>query len=329
MPNQIINSECILHACTIQGDGSGQPLTGKDITQEIKSHDLAWVHLDATHPDTRKWLESEVSYLDPLILDALLADETRPRIVEYDNGMMMILRGMNLNEKAEPEDMVSIRIWVDESRIISLRRRRLKAVSDIRDLLENVTGPKDSGDFISMLSAKLFERMEPVLTELDEKLDDIEELILDNPEPSERQAITSLRKQAIIFRRYIAPQRDVMMHLRTSDQVWLSTAHKRRIQENLDRVTRYVEDLDSMRERAQVIKDELANALSDRLNKNLYILSVISAIFLPLGFFTGLMGINIGGMPGVDNNNAFWVFSALLITIVACQVLIFKKLKWF
>jgi len=121
----------------------------------------------------------------------------------------------------------------------------------------------------------------------------------------------------------------VMMHLRTSDQVWLSTAHKRRIQENLDRVTRYIEDLDSMRERAQVIKDELANALSDRLNKNLYILSVISAIFLPLGFFTGLMGINIGGMPGVDNNNAFWVFSALLITIVACQVLIFKKLKWF
>lgn len=329
MPNQIINSACILHACTIHGDGSGKTLTGKDITEEIKSHDLAWVHLDMAHPDTRTWLQSEVSYLDPLIIDALLADETRPRIVEYDNGMLMILRGMNLNENEQPEDMVSIRLWVDESRIISLRRRRLKAVSDIRDLLATGTGPKDSGDFISMLSAHLFKRMEPVLTSLDENLDDIEELIMESPEPSERQAITALRKQAIIFRRYIAPQRDVMMHLRTSDQSWLSTAHKRRIQENLDRVIRYLEDLDSIRERAQVIKDELANALSDRLNKNLYILSVISAIFLPLGFFTGLMGINIGGMPGVADDNAFWIFCTALIAIVACQVAIFKKLKWF
>ena len=101
------------------------------------------------------------------------------------------------------------------------------------------------------------------------------------------------------------------------------------MQESLDRVTRYVEDLDSIRERAQIVKDELSNALSDRLNKNLYILSVISAIFLPLGFFTGLMGINIGGMPGVDNSNAFWIFSGILVVMVAIQISIFKLLKWF
>ena len=101
------------------------------------------------------------------------------------------------------------------------------------------------------------------------------------------------------------------------------------VQESLDRVTRYVEDLDSIRERAQIVKDELSNALSDRLNKNLYILSVISAIFLPLGFFTGLMGINIGGMPGVNNADAFWIFSGILVVMVAIQISIFKLLKWF
>ena len=322
-------SDCILHACSIDGNGSGKTLEGDAITKLLKDDELAWVHLDATHPGTREWLKENINYLDPIILDALLAGETRPRIMEVDQGLVMILRGVNLNEDADPEDMVSIRVWVDAHRIITLRRRPLKAVIDIHERLLEGKGPKDSGDFIAQLAARLFERMEPVMSDLDEQIDTIEERIIDHPDPDERQDITNIRKRAILFRRYIAPQKDVMTHLRLSEQPWIETTHKRRLQEALDRVTRYVEDLDAIRERSQIVKDELANALSDRLNKNLYILSVISAIFLPLGFFTGLMGINIGGMPGVDDPNAFWIFSGILVAIVAVQMTIFKMLKWF
>ena len=71
------------------------------------------------------------------------------------------------------------------------------------------------------------------------------------------------------------------------------------------------------------------NILEGKLNKNMYVLSVISAIFLPLGFLTGLFGINIGGIPGVEDPNAFWVFSGILVVIVSLQIWIFKKLGWF
>ena len=71
------------------------------------------------------------------------------------------------------------------------------------------------------------------------------------------------------------------------------------------------------------------NILAGKLNKNMYVLSVISAIFLPLGFLTGLFGINIGGIPGVEDPNAFWVFSGILVVIVSLQIWIFKKLGWF
>ena len=324
-----MSNEFIIHACSIDGKGGGLNLQGDAISKLIEDKALAWVHLDALHEDTRPWLEKNLSYLDPLIVDALLAEETRPRIMEIDDGLLIIMRGMNFNENASPEDMISIRIWIDPSRIITIRRRKLKAVVDICEKLEKGTGPKSSGDFIAQLASRLFERMDPVMQELDEKLDTIEEEILDHPDPSKRQEITHTRRQAIIFRRYIAPQKDVLAQLRLSDQQWLDVTNKRQIQESLDRVTRYVEDLDAIRERAQIVKDELANALSDRLNKNLYILSVISAIFLPLGFFTGLMGINIGGMPGVDNDQAFWIFSGGLAIIVAIQMAIFKLLRWF
>lgn len=58
--------------------------------------------LDANHSDTRTWLEKEIAYLDPFIIEALLADETCPRMTEIDGGVLLILRGVNLNKGANP-----------------------------------------------------------------------------------------------------------------------------------------------------------------------------------------------------------------------------------
>jgi len=287
------------------------------------------VHLDINEASSKEWADAELTFLDPLTLDALFAEETRPRILEFDTGTLLILRGVNLNADAEPEDMVSIRLWIDSSRIISVRKRRLKAVTDLRERIEAGVGPHNAGDFITQLTSRLFERMEPVFTELDELLDDAEERVMEAADTKYRSQITDIRKQAIVFRRYIAPQRDVIAALRVSDMPWLSELHKRRLQESLDRVIRYIEDIDTIRERAQIVKDELTNALSDKMNKNLYLLSVIAAVFLPLGFLTGLLGINVGGVPGVDDPSAFWVFSGFLSVVVALQILLFKRWKWF
>ena len=319
----------ILIAYGLDGKGGGVPLSGKDASDQIKDDKLAWVHLDVNHPDCKSWLQSEISYLDPFILDALLAEETRPRISEIGEGMLVILRGVNLNAEESPEDMISIRLWIDKHRIISSQRRQLKAVLDIEDRIKTGKGPKDAGDFICMLVSRLFERMEPVLTALDEKTDDAEEQILESPDLNLRNGIVSIRRQAIGLRRYMAPQKDAIGQLRSSDQAWLSLLNKRQLQESYDRILRYVEDLDAIRERAQIVKDELVNILSDRLNKNMYILSVIAAIFLPLGFLTGLLGINVGGIPGSDYKDAFWIFCGILVAIISLQVVLFKKLKWF
>jgi len=319
----------ILLAYGFDGNGSGETLDVEDISKHIKDDELAWVHMDVNHHDTKTWLENEISYLDPFVVEALLAEETRPRITEIDGGAIIILRGVNLNNNANPEDMISIRLWIDNHRIISLQKRQLKAVLDIEEKIKAGKAPKDSGQFICMLVSRLFDRMEPALTELDELTDDVEEKILENADISLRESIIDIRKQAIMFRRYMAPQRETIGQLRMSDIEWLNNIHKRHLQESYNQVTRYVEDLDAIRERAQIVKDELANILADRLNKNMYVLSVIAAIFLPLGFLTGLLGINIGGIPGAENGNAFLIFCGILSILVAFQVIIFKKLKWF
>ena len=86
--------------------------------------------------------------------------------------------------------------------------------------------------------------------------------------------------------------------------------------------------VDAVRERAAVTQEELLSRLSEQLNQRMYVLSIVAAVFLPLGFLTGLLGINVGGIPGADNAQAFWIFSGLLLIAVVIQLLVFRWKKW-
>ena len=323
-------SKAILSYYKFDYKGGGKIILGNDISTFFEDNTFSWIHLDANNSkDVKNLFIKHSINIDPIILNALLAEETRPRMEKNGDAALIILRGVNLNEDELPEDMVSIRLWITGKKIISARYRKLKAIGDIEENIKLKNGPKNVGDFIYILINALFARIEPSLLKLDDETDLVEEKILDNPDIKLRETIINIRKRAIKFRRYMAPQRDVITKLCTSNFTWLNDLHLRYLQESNNNIIRYVEDLDAIRERAQIVKDEIANFLTDKMNKNLYILSVLTAIFLPLGFLTGLMGVNIAGMPGTQNLYAFWVFSFLLLIIVTIQILIFKKLKWF
>ncbi|NNF15293.1 MAG: zinc transporter ZntB, partial [Gammaproteobacteria bacterium] len=92
-----------------------------------------------------------------------------------------------------------------------------------------------------------------------------------------------------------------------------------------DRITRYLEDIDLARERAVVLQEEIINQLAQEQNTRMYVLSVVAAIFLPLTFVTGLLGMNVGGLPGVENPQGFW-FAAVIMT--ACSILMILYFRW-
>jgi len=97
--------------------------------------------------------------------------------------------------------------------------------------------------------------------------------------------------------------------------------------ETIDHLIHFIEDIDSIKDRAIVCQEELTNSLTEQMNNRMFVLSVVAAIFLPLGFLTGLLGINVGGVPGAENNNAFGTFILLLIVVVIFQIWFFKKKK--
>jgi zinc transporter len=224
--------------------------------------------------------------------------------------------------------MVGLRLLIDEHRIISLRHLRLMAVNDIREVLDRSQGPMNPGDFLVAAAGGMVERMGPVIADIDEQIDSLEDQVLKSQSATLRGALSEVRQQAIALRRYLSPQRDVVSRLPMERVTWLDDMQRAMLREIAERTTRYVEDLDSGRERAQIVQDELNNRLADQMNRTMYLLTVVAAILLPPGLLTGLLGINVGGMPGVDSPWAFSTVAVAIVAIAVVEIALLRRLRW-
>ena len=322
------NENGLLHAFLLDGNGSCSELAINDIPLWHKDQGVLWLHFDYTNPDTKVWFQKK-SGLNSVIIEALLVDETRPRTTLIGDGLLIALRGINHTEEATPDDMVALRMWIDSDRIVTTRRRKLHAASDIVSLLDQGHGPKDSGEFLVKIIDLIVSGMSETISNFEDSVADYEDAFLEGKTENLRYALATLRRQAITVRRYLAPERDAFSRLLIEKVSWLDENHHIQIREINDSLLRHIENLDAVRERAAVTQEELLSRLSEELNSRMYVLSVMAAIFLPLGFLTGLLGINVGGIPGTNNPSAFWLFIGLLLGVVAIQIIIFRWKKWF
>ena len=329
----MIDSRHLICAYRLDGEGRGAEIDGEAVNDWSPESGDLWVHLDGAEEHTRDWL-GNIAGLDGYVIDGLIADTTRPRCDVYQNGVLLILRGVNLNPGADFEDMVSIRIWIEPHRIITTRFRRLLAVNDIRAQLALGNGPVTTGHFVARLSAGLTERMGPAIDGLTDEVAELEGLLADSDDATSlntqdiRQKLANIRRVSIALRRYIAPQREAMNRLSQLEESWLDSRVRGRLRDTVDRVTRIIEELDEVRELSAVIQDELRNRMSQRMERTMYVLTVVAAIMLPLGFLTGLLGVNVGGIPGAQTPWAFWAVCVGMGVLVAIEVWLFKRFKW-
>jgi zinc transporter len=318
----------LIHAFVLDGQGGARQLDWADVRHWTQEEGVLWLHLDYTVPEVAAWLTEE-SDLDEIVINALLSEETRPRCDPVDNGLLISLRGVNHNPDSDAEDMVSLRLYAESTRMISTRQRTVYSATDLAKRLQNSIGPADSGDLVVTLTERLITRMSQVITDLEESVDSLEEALLENNEHTLRGQLLMLRRKTILFRRHLGPQREALYHLYSERINWFNQNHRLQLRECVDQLTRYVEELDSVRDRTAVTYEEVTGRLNDQLNTRIYLLSIITGIFLPISFITGLLGINVGGIPLAENPWGFGIVVGLLLVIVIGELIYFRRKRWY
>ena len=314
----------LLHAYVIQADGAGRQLSPDQVASWNRKDGLLWLHFDFRQEATFDWL-SRQSGLPELAVEVLTVDQLRPRSLSMSGGVLVALRGVNMNPGDHPEDMVSVRVWVDQDRIITTRRRALLAIQDLRHALDNGEGPRSTGGFVADLIGRLADRIGTFIDDIEERLLAYEENVSADEPQSQRKELSVARRQIANVRRFIAPQRDALDRLSRNPGDWFLESEVADVREEADRITRYVEDLDLARERAVLLQEEFLSIIAQQQNTRMYVLSIVAAIFLPLTFVTGLLGMNVGGLPGVDSD---FGFVAAIVAMVVCSVVAALILRW-
>ncbi len=317
----------ILLALLLDGRGGARALSWHEVASWSPGAGALWVHIDYEDGSARDWLRDR-SGLNDIATEALLSAETRPRTLNRGDNLLLALRGINLNPGDEPEDMVSLRIWTDGHRLISSRRRSLRSTEVILEDLRDGSGPCCAADLIVAYAQQITLHMQGTLDRLEDQLLDLEDRVLGEHDDLLRPGLVDLRRRIIAIRRYLAPQREALNRLAGEGLSWLDELNRLRLREASDRLIRHIEDMDEMRDRAILAQEELANMVAEQMNERSYLFTVAAVVFLPLGFLTGLLGINVGGMPGVDSDAAFWIVVALCLLTGTVLALLLRLRRW-
>lgn len=288
---------------------------------------LAWLHLDAHDPDCIDWLEQK-SGLNEVVVAALVATETRPRTEPIGDGALVNLRGLAENPMTMSDSLASIRLWADRGRVISVFRHPLSVLPHVEtDMAQGDF--RDPGDLIAGLATAITGQLDPEVAALGDELDDCEEDIDEKRLFALRRAISRVRAQAIGYRRFVAPQRDALERLSMLKAAWLEEDDRLHLKEAADRAARMAEELESVRERAALMHEQLMDLRSEQIETRALLISVVALVFLPLTFITGLLGMNVEGIPGAKEPWAFWGVVWLCVGIAVLITGYFVRAHWF
>lgn len=313
-------------AVMVAPDGVASAVPPDQADRALPDGAFIWIHIDGRDQDGQALLPRLA--LPETARTALVATETRPRAEPIGDGALLNLRGLARTPEEAPDGLVSIRLWADRGRVVSVSFAAVAAVAEVRAQVD-AGRIHDPGDLIAALAATISERLDPEVATLGDTLDACE--VLDKPQRglAIRRRVARARTAAIRLRRFVSPQRQALDRLATLELAWLAADDRLHIRNAADRFARMAEELEAIRERAALIHEQLTDMRSEQIETRALLLSVVALVFLPLTFLTGLFGMNVKDIPLADAPGAFWWITAVCVGTAALLGGYFVRAHWF
>jgi zinc transporter len=319
MPNQSVP----VTVMCLDGDG------GMRVAQEESAvmETARWVHVNFGSSPGAEWLKRH-SGIAPTVAEALFEEDSRPRFLAHSPGALLILRGANLNPGSDIEDMISLRIWIENDRIVTASRRHLRSVADVLQALASGDGPRSVAGVLLALIERLGFYIGEVVDQTGIRLEEAEADVTDPAQVVRGSPFSKIRRKMARIRRSLAPQREALERTSQNAADLFTPEEIHELREEVNWFTLLLEELDLIRERAMVAQEEFLSILANDQNERMLLLAIVSAVFLPLSFLTGLMGMNVAGLPGTEDPWSFWLIVVMMAGVAGVILVAFRIKRW-
>ena len=291
---------------------------------------ILWVDIDQPTPEEARLLK-DVFHFHELSIEDALAEIHQPKIESYGDYLYLVLHGIDFSARKHTFRTKDVDFFLNPKYLVSVHHGLSRSVGRVADACTR------NGRVLAEGTAALLHRIvdtmvdnyRPEVEKLAQRLDKLENEVFERPEPRLARAILEFKKDVASLRQVVLPERDAVGRLARREFPFISEQVAYRFRDVHDHLVRLSDEALFFQDRVSGILDAHLSSISNQLNTVMKVLTVISTIFMPLTFITGLYGMNIE-LPhfGLGNDRFFWAALGVMLTISAAMLMWFRSKRW-
>jgi zinc transporter len=313
--------------CGYRVDGAGrmEEIGWTDMDSALAAdNDVVWLHFNQSDARARDWIAT-TAHVPAAAKTILLGHDTHMRIEVAGNGLAGVVGDLH-HEFGEKADQLGVlRLYLDDRCLISARRQPLQAIDKLRRAIGDGLRVERPVTIISEFLHHVTDTLGDLLLELTGNIDDLEEQLLAGKISDRVPELGRIRRITLRLRRHMVPQQHALISLISRLPDWIDADGATSLRTAIERLTALGHDLDLVQDRARLLGDQLSGRLMEATNRNLYILSIVTAIFLPMTLVTGIFGMNLGGLPAQQDPMGFWYGIILMVALGIVTLVILRR----
>jgi len=290
---------------------------------------VTWIDIDSLENADLIDRVGTLFNIHPLIIEDIKKPGHRPKMEEFDSYSYFVLRMFSLQNNKISIEQVSI--IMGKSYIITFQEKPGDVFDPIRERIRAGKYRINSlhSDFLAYsLIDSIVDNYYIILETLGEQVESLEDILLVNPGKSALHKIHFLKRKILSLRRSVWPLRELLTNFERSESALIEKPTHEYIRDIYDHVIQIIDTIETYRDSLSSMLDIYLSSLSNRTNEIMRVLTVISTIFIPLTFITGLYGMNFKYMPELSWKAGYPIVLLVMAFVVIGLIIFFKKKKW-
>jgi len=306
--------------------------TVKEVSEFQHKDTVTWINVDGIHNTTIMQEITTVFNLDTLVMAEVLNTDARPRIIEYDNCVLITIKMLRLDDKAGKTLIENLSLILTKSVIISFQEQRGDVFEPVRERIRRQKKRIRNGgtDYLTFaLLDIVVDNYLYVISILGEKIETLEERLLLNPHQNIINEINNYKRELNFLRKSIKPAKEMIFSLIKTESEFITESTYVHFKELEDNISQANDATDNYRE---ILSDQLNiyhTTISSKLNDIMKFLTVFSVIFIPLTFIAGIYGTNFEYVPELSYKYSYFIMWLVMIIVAIGMLIFFKRKNWF
>lgn len=286
---------------------------------------LTWTVLDGRVAADRTWLES-AGELDDSIREFLWTAPSQNYRQHLEHAVLLSV--VRLDHTTNDDDLIGLTIIVQADRaiIVCYGVREL-----VEETLEKQSRRPDTSSASQLLPAVVVALVKPLeseITRVTDEIDDLEDQAMGEHTDGLSRKVVQAGRRVLGMRRYLEPMRDELTFLAFNMEELPGSTEARYLRRAADYLGRLIGLLESSLNRVNLLLNQLRNRDEAHLARAMHKLTIVATVFLPLTFITGLLGINVAGIPDAQNPTAFWLVCGFLLGVAVLALILIRWRRW-